>query len=247
MTLKFLGHTSILIESGDLHLLFDPVFTEKWPFQKRKQPFQLDLELLQQVNCLALTSPHHHRFQPDSLRYFKQSTQVIVPSGSSDLVQGYFNFHLTELSPGASIDLGQNKLHAIEALHRGHRGLNYKYKLCLNYVLETPGKTYFFCSDNRYEGHYFHEIGEKFKIDVAILPIGQLGKNALKSNRNLNPKLSVQAFEDLKAKTFVPYFYGSFGESANTDDLLIELKAEMTEHGLESHLQILDDLSQGSL
>lgn len=244
MTLKFLGHTSILIESEDLNLLFDPVFTNQIPFKKRKQPFVHHPDVLQKVNCLALTSPHHHRFQPDSLRYFKQSTQVIVPQDCADLVQGFFNFHLTELSDGASIKLGQNKLYAIEALHRGHRGLNYKYKLCLNYVLKTPKKTYLFVSDNRYEGQYFHELGEKFKIDIAIMPIGQLGKNALKSNRNLNPKLCVQAFEDLKAKALVPYFYGSFGESAiHAGALIQDLKDEMQKHGHADHLQILDDMS----
>ncbi|OBZ13480.1 MULTISPECIES: MBL fold metallo-hydrolase [Bacillales] len=74
-------------------------------------------------------------------------------------------------------------------------------------VSESP--TIYFAGDSGYfQG--FKEIGRRFPIDVALLPIGAYEPEWFMGPQHITPEQALQAFEDLKAKWFVPMHYGAF-------------------------------------
>ncbi|PZD95501.1 MBL fold metallo-hydrolase [Paenibacillus sambharensis] len=56
----------------------------------------------------------------------------------------------------------------------------------------------------------FAEIGRRFKIDVALMPIGAYDPEWFMGPQHVSPEESLQAFLDTKAGWFVPMHYGSF-------------------------------------
>ena len=55
----------------------------------------------------------------------------------------------------------------------------------------------------------FREIGERFPIDVALLPIGAYDPPSLRAV-HMNPEEALEAFVDLNASLMVPMHYGTF-------------------------------------
>jgi len=77
------------------------------------------------------------------------------------------------------------------------------------YVIQNSEHTLYHAGDSAY-GEHFKEIGEKFDIDEAFLPIGAYRPEAIMQHNHLNPPEALHAAEDLGAKTLIPIHYGTF-------------------------------------
>ncbi len=75
------------------------------------------------------------------------------------------------------------------------------------YVAESP--TIYFAGDSGYF-HGFKEIGRRFPIDVALLPIGAYEPEWFMGPQHTTPEQALQAFVDTRATWFVPMHYGTF-------------------------------------
>lgn len=81
---------------------------------------------------------------------------------------------------------------------------------------EEPGKpviphapVIYFAGDSGYF-RGFAEIGRRFRIDVALMPIGAYEPEHFMGVQHVTPEQSLQAFLDTGADWFVPMHYGSF-------------------------------------
>ncbi|KRE29818.1 MBL fold metallo-hydrolase [Paenibacillus sp. Soil522] len=91
-------------------------------------------------------------------------------------------------------------------------------------VAESP--TIYFAGDSGYfQG--FKEIGNRFPIDVALLPIGAYEPEWFMGPQHITPEQALQAFDDLNASWFVPMHYGAFKLADDTPrEALDRLEAE---------------------
>ena len=64
-------------------------------------------------------------------------------------------------------------------------------------------------SKDFYEVLGFEEIGRRFPVDVALLPIGAYDPPSLRTV-HMNPEEALDAFVALEAKVMVPMHYGTF-------------------------------------
>ena len=71
--------------------------------------------------------------------------------------------------------------------------------------------------DTGYNPEMFKEIGRRYKIDVAILPIAPGSSQGLGSRIHVNSRGAVQIFNDLRARFMVPMHFStiSYGSDAN--------------------------------
>ena len=67
------------------------------------------------------------------------------------------------------------------------------------FVVKHPSVTLFHAGDTGYCNH-FKEIGDKFTIDIAMLPMGSYEPKWLLERVHMGPKSAVEAHKDLKAK-----------------------------------------------
>lgn len=241
-TITYLGHTGLLITSDQVRFVIDPNFSSKVVSLKRQQPSAhlQYIDQLHQVNAILYTNAHHHRLDTKSLGFFKQTAQLVLPLGLGSVIPKVYRFHQTELKDGAELHFGDCYIRAIKARHRGFRKSGLTHKACLNYLIKTPTGNIFYCSDSAYEGAYFYDIGQEFKIDVAILPIDHVGPDFSAGKRYMTAKQALQAFGDLQASQMVPNCYGAFSFSGHKiDKILAELNQQIAEQDLQSKVKVL--------
>jgi L-ascorbate metabolism protein UlaG (beta-lactamase superfamily) len=118
-------------------------------------------------------------------------------------------------------------------LHDSHRGFG-------GFIVEAGGRTVFHCGDTAYfDG--FKEIGERFKIDVALLPIGAYDPPSGREV-HMNPEEALQAFLDLKARQMVPMHYGTFRLSYEPMDEPPErLRRHAEQNGLAERISFMTE------
>jgi L-ascorbate metabolism protein UlaG (beta-lactamase superfamily) len=77
------------------------------------------------------------------------------------------------------------------------------------YVITYQGKSIYFAGDTA-SGEHFEEIGKRFNIHYALLPIGAYRPEFIMKYNHLNPEEAFEAFKQLQAKTMIPMHYGTF-------------------------------------
>ncbi|MDQ6421175.1 MBL fold metallo-hydrolase [Paenibacillus sp. LHD-117] len=93
--------------------------------------------------------------------------------------------------------------------------------------------TVYFAGDSGYFAG-FKEIGKRFDIDVALMPIGAYEPEWFMGPQHVTPEEALQAFEDTGAKLFVPMHYGAFKLADDTPlEALERLEAERCRRRLE--------------
>lgn len=99
------------------------------------------------------------------------------------------------------------------------------------YVAEAP--TIYFAGDSGYfQG--FKEIGRRFAIDVALMPIGAYEPEWFMGPQHVTPEEALQAFIDVGAKWFVPMHYGAFKLADDTPrEALDRLEANRIERNID--------------
>ena len=104
-------------------------------------------------------------------------------------------------------------------------------------MIETAEGTVYFGGDTAYfEG--FKEIGRRFRLDVAMLPIGAY--NPWRP-AHCNPEDAAQAFHDLGARHLIPYHWGAFRLSYEPmHEPVAWLQHLATAQRFEDRLHILD-------
>ncbi|WP_028593357.1 MBL fold metallo-hydrolase [Paenibacillus assamensis] len=109
--------------------------------------------------------------------------------------------------------------------------------------------TLYFAGDSGYF-RGFKEIGERFDIDVALMPIGAYEPEWFMNAQHVNPEEALQAFLDVRAKLMIPMHYGAFKLADDTPKEAIDrLMAERERLGIEPErvrLLMLGDMWEGA-
>jgi L-ascorbate metabolism protein UlaG (beta-lactamase superfamily) len=101
------------------------------------------------------------------------------------------------------------------------------------FVFKSKDKTVYFGGDSGY-GNHFKMIGELFpNIDVAMIGAGAYAPHWFMSPNHQDPKNAAQAFNDTKAKTLIPFHYGTFDLA---DEPLSEPEKILTQLESEGHI-----------
>jgi len=109
------------------------------------------------------------------------------------------------------------------------------------YIIEYNGMTVYFAGDTGYDPDKFKQLGEKFNIDLAMIPIGPCADcNNCGTKNHVFPPDAVQIFKDLNAKIMIPIHYGTFMfAQADPMEPLFALKKIMAEEKLDDKIKIL--------
>jgi L-ascorbate metabolism protein UlaG (beta-lactamase superfamily) len=106
------------------------------------------------------------------------------------------------------------------------------------YVVEYGGYAVFFAGDTGYNPEIFKEIGRRFKIDVALVPIAPGSSGGLGSRIHANPAGALMIFKDVGAKYMVPMHYRTlfYGPDSNPTEPLDRLREVATKEGLQDRI-----------
>lgn len=220
--LSFVGHASWLIQTADLNILFDPVWSERAsPFSfagpKRHNVPGIAFEALPQIDIVLVSHGHYDHLDLATLSKLAKAfaPRVITPLGNDLTMLGAdskiraeaFDWHdRVPFSDKVAVTL-------VPTRHWTARGMFDRNKaLWASFVLETPAGKLYIVGDSGYgSGAHFRRVAEAHgPIKLAILPIGAYEPRWFMQDQHMNPEDAVKALADCGAERALASHHGTF-------------------------------------
>ncbi len=204
----WIGHASFLIQIEGMNVLIDPNWSMWLKVIKRLKRPGLNIDSLPSIDFVLVTHAHFDHLDRRTLRRVAAGQPIVVPTGVGNLVHdlGFHTVH--ELDEWEQVQLGPLRVSLTPCAHWGARMLHDSHRGFGGFVIEANERSIFHCGDSAYFSG-FEEIGKRFPIEVALLPIGAYDAPS-RREVHMNPEEAVRAFLELGAEKLVPMHYGTF-------------------------------------
>ncbi len=238
--ITWIGHASFFVQFADHSVMVDPNWA-KWhgPVKRQRQP-GLNLREVPEVDLVLVTHAHFDHLHKPSLKILQAREGIVVPRGSKSLVKrlGFPAVH--EMKIWDQLNFDELEVIHTPSHHWGARFIHDTHRDYGGYLIRAGGKSVFHCGDSAYfDG--FEEIGKRFEIDVALMPIGAY-ESPSGRDVHMNPEEAVQAFADMGAKALIPMHYGTFPLGNEPHDEPVErLLTEADRLGISSQVLIPEE------
>lgn len=238
--LTWIGHASFLVQTAHANLLVDPNWAKWLKVIKRLRYPGLEIRDLPTIDLVLVTHAHFDHLDRRTLRRVAEDQPIVVPFEVGNLVHGLGFESVHELDYWKTFEHGPARITLTPCRHWGARMLHDSQRGFGGYIIEMDGRTIYHCGDTAFfDG--FKEIGERFKIDLALLPIGAYDPPSGREV-HMNPEEALQAFLDLGARRMVPMHYGSFRLSYEPpDEPLQRLRAAAKKLGIEDRIAVMTE------
>nr|WP_245431167.1 MBL fold metallo-hydrolase [Rhodoplanes roseus] len=222
LRISYVGHASILLQTGGRNILIDPVWSERAsPFgfagPKRVNDPGIPFEALPTIDTVLVSHGHYDHLDLDTLSRLVAAhrPRVITPLGNDTTMREHdpaiaaeaFDWHdRVEIAEGVAVTL-------VPLRHWTARGLMDRNKaLWAGFVIETPAGRIYHVSDSGYgDGFRFREARERYgPFRLAVLPIGAYEPRWFMSDQHMNPAEAVQALQDCGAELALAHHHGTF-------------------------------------
>ena len=208
VALTWIGHASFLLQAGGLNILIDPNWSHWIKGIKRMRAPGVELNALPGIDLVLVTHAHFDHLDRRTLRKVAANQPIVVPFEVGNLVHDLgFNF-VQELHYWETFEFGPLRVTLTPCRHWGARLLHDSHRGFGGFIVEVGGRVIYHCGDTAYfDG--FQEIGRRYKVDVALLPIGAYEPPSLREV-HMNPEEALEACVRLGAAVMVPMHYGTF-------------------------------------
>ena len=208
MIIQFVGHSTTVINNNNDIVVTDPVVNPKIKILKRKTDAVLKDEIYYSASCILISHSHYDHLDIYTLSKFKKEIPVIVPWETGRIVRKAQLKEIYELKWWEEISISGLKILSLPAIHWSIRFFEWRGGWC-SYLIMANYRNIYFAGDTAY-GSHFSEIGKKFSVDLALLPIGALRPSFIMKRYHMNPDEAIKAFFELKAKFFIPIHWGAY-------------------------------------
>jgi len=243
-TVTWIGHSTFFIQQAGINMITDPVWAGKMGISKRLTAPGLTLEEVPQVDIVLISHSHYDHLHFGSIRKLRGNPVVLVPEGLGRMFRRRGFDSVRELPWWGKTNVGKLEFHFVPAQHWTRRTLwDTNSSHWGGWVIrsEERDETIYFAGDSGYF-RGFAQIGQTFKINTAILPIGAYDPVWFMHISHMTPEEAVQAYLDLGADVMIPMHYGTFMLADDTpEEALTRLKAEWNRRQLNpDELKILE-------
>jgi L-ascorbate metabolism protein UlaG (beta-lactamase superfamily) len=234
VAVTFGGHASVLLRTERLAIAFDPMLGRWIGGVRRAVEPGLAPGDFSEVRLVLISHRHADHLHLPTLRKLPRGATVVVPPGAASWLSPLGFARVVELIPGSDLELRGVQVIACPTSHGEHelaRGISYV-------VRADGGPAVYLCGDSGYFSG-FAEIGARLAPDIAMLPIGGFLPSSFRS-RHMSPLDALYAFEDLRARLFVPIHHGAFALSYERLDEPVRWLAELAAaRGIRDHVLVM--------
>lgn len=230
--ISWIGHASMLVQSGGLNVLTDPVFSERAsPVQiagpKRAQPPGFALEQLPAIDVVVISHNHYDHLDRASVvsldyraRQSGARTLFLVPLGVGRLLNNLGITDVVELDWWQSHTVRAVEFHLTPVQHWSARSLGDRNEsLWGGWVVLAPDLHWYFSGDTGYSRDFI-DTRDHFAtrngaaggggFDVALIPVGAYEPRWFMAAQHLDPAQAVQVHKDLGARVSIGVHWGTF-------------------------------------
>ena len=247
LALSWVGHATVLIQMHDKLIVTDPFFTNTVGLVARRSIRPgLDPKTLSKVDLTLVSHLHFDHFNYGSLDMLPKGGELVIPEGALQYTPELGFKDVDELKPWESIERDGVRITAVPVQHfTGRYGFDGAWLGTLGYtgyVVEYRELVVFFAGDTGYNPELFKEIGRRFKVDVAIVPIAPGGGSGIGGRVHTNPLGALTIFKEVGAKYMLPTHYGTlfYGSDANPTEAVDRLREAATKEGLIGRILALE-------
>jgi L-ascorbate metabolism protein UlaG (beta-lactamase superfamily) len=241
--ITIINHATVLIQLDGINILTDPIYSRTVSFLfPRLQPAGIRLQDLPPLQVVLVSHSDYDHLNLKTLRLLshRHRAPLILPAGLGSYGRSAGFGEVVETTVWQSFERDGVRITHVPAKHLSKRRPgDASSSACAGYVIQAGRHTVYFAGDTAYDS-FFAEIGKRFTIDVALLPIGAYKPERWFKNLHLHPATALQAFIDLRARHLVPIHWGTFWIS---DEPMAEppqlLRAEAEKHGCAEAVHIL--------
>jgi L-ascorbate metabolism protein UlaG (beta-lactamase superfamily) len=240
LKITFIGHATVLIQLGSSHFLTDPNFSNKiaWRHHRLRPPGLAGYQLPPLEAALVSQAGFAH-LDLFSFKFFKSNLPVVVPKGLGKLVRRFLPHPITELEAGGRHVFREAELISLPIVKKGSRWNPLRFTAATAYLLKSPEATVYFTGDTGF-GDHFRQTGEKYPIDVALIPVQTRNSPTSGPKSSLTPAKAVRAAKDLGAKIFIPIAWDAFRfGKKKPEEILSEVQAIAHKEGIAERLKVL--------
>jgi len=201
MTITWLGHATVLLETAGARLLTDPVLRRRVAHLRRRVPDPAHPGALDGV--LVSHLHHDHLDKPSLRRIATSDTTAVLPAGAAQLLDGMGFGAIEGVTAGQTLRIGETEIRIVPAWHDGRRRPGPR-----SLELETLGflvDGVWFAGDTDLNESMRALHGE---VDVALLPIW--GWGASLGPGHLDPEGAAKAVALVEPRIVIPIHWGTF-------------------------------------
>lgn len=233
-SVTWIGHATTLVRSGGLHILTDPVFSDRaspvgFLGPLRAQPPGVALDDLPPIDVVVLSHNHYDHLDRASVMLLNERaggrTLFLVPLGIQPILAKFGITNVRELDwwdvhthQGVDFQL-------VPVQHWSARGLGDRNEaLWGGWAVFAPDLRWYFSGDAGYSRDFL-DTRERLAprrrdgalFDVALMAIGAYEPRWFMTEQHMNPAEAVKAHRDLAARRSIGIHWGTF---ALTDEPL---------------------------
>ena len=201
--LRYLGHSTVLVETDGVRILTDPLLEDRLGLLHRHSDAVAHLLEDVDIAVVLISHGHHDHLHLPSLRRIAGRPQVVVPKGLGRLVRKSGR-EVVEVGAGERIDIGGIAIQAIRAEHDGRRRPFGPEAEALGYRIGGSSRIYF-AGDTDLCPEMDDLAGD---IDIALLPVWGWGPRL--GAGHLDPARAAEAVLRIKPRVAIPIHWGTF-------------------------------------
>ncbi|WP_026694012.1 MBL fold metallo-hydrolase [Peribacillus kribbensis] len=210
-SVTWIGHSTFLIQMDGLNILTDPVWARRMGVQKRLTLPGVPIEQLPAIDIVVISHGHYDHLDFGTIKKIGGSPVFYVPAGLKALFNKKGYQKVIEADWWEDFTHAGLKLTFVPAQHWTRRTLrDTNTSHWGGWIMEPEeGRSIYFAGDSGYF-RGFKEIGEKFELDIILMPIGAYEPEWFMSVSHINPEDAVKAFLEMNGKLFIPMHYGAY-------------------------------------
>lgn len=230
----WIGHATVLVQSGGLNILTDPIFSERaspvtFLGPKRAQPPGIALQDLPPIDVVVVSHNHYdHLDRLSAVQLNERSggrTLFLVPLGIKPFLAQHGVTNVIELDWWETHRHEGVAFQLVPVQHWSARSLGDRNQaLWGGWAVFAPDLRWYFSGDAGYSVH-FGETAQRLAahardgalFDLALLAIGSYEPRWFMREQHMNPAEALQAHRDLAARRSIGMHWGTF---ALTDEAL---------------------------
>ncbi len=246
LRISFVGHVTVLIQTGGLNILTDPVWSDRaspfsWTGPKRVHPPGIRFEDLPPIDLVLISHNHYDHLDLATMErlWRRDRPRIVTPLGNDAILRDRIpDIEVMARDWGQQTAIGPELTVHLEPMHHwsARSPFDRNRALWAAFVIASPGGRLYFVGDSGYgNGDDFREAQRTHgPFRLAILPIGSYDPRWFMAYAHMNPEEAVRAYHDLGGPPVLPTHYGVF-QLADTGygTPLVDLRAAMAAAGVK--------------